>query len=141
MEKNTFKYKTKQRAHIIEYLKQNINNHITAETIIEYFKNVNIAIGKSTVYRCLDSLVQENIIRKYATAERESACFQYIDNSEECNNHYHMKCIKCGSLIHLDCDEIQELQQHILKEHNFKLDICKTVLYGICKACMEQERI
>ena len=132
---NNFKYKTKQRTKIIEFLKKN-KNHVTAEQIIEYFKNEGCPIGKSTVYRCLDNLVEENIVRKYINSEGSSACFQYIENSNECSTHYHMKCIKCGDLFHLDCDEMITLQQHILKEHNFKIDICKTILYGTCKKCL-----
>ena len=33
-----FKYKTKQRARILEYLKNNSKQHITADEIINYFK-------------------------------------------------------------------------------------------------------
>ena len=136
MEKK-FKYKTKQREHILNYLKTNEKNHVTAEEIIEYFKSIENPIGKSTVYRYLDNLVAENIIRKYIIQERGSACFQYIKNQESCNNHYHMKCIKCGALFHLECNEITDLQNHILQNHNFKLDICKTVLYGTCNNCLK----
>lgn len=136
MEKK-FKYKTKQREHILNYLKTNEKKHVTAEEIIEYFKSIENPIGKSTVYRYLDNLVAENIIRKYISQERGSACFQYIKNQESCNNHYHMKCIKCGALFHLECNEITDLQNHILQNHNFKLDICKTVLYGTCNNCLK----
>ena len=97
-------------------------------------------IGKSTVYRYLDNLVQENIIRKYVSSESGvAACFQYINNQIECNNHYHLKCTKCGNLLHLNCNEINELSNHIFEEHKFKLDTCKTVLYGTCEICLSKE--
>ena len=38
---SVFKYKTKQRANILEYLKENTGKHVTADEIINYFKNVN----------------------------------------------------------------------------------------------------
>lgn len=137
MEKN---YRTKQRVNILKYLKENNANHVTADEIIEYFKKIDNPIGKSTVYRYLDNLVQENIIRRYITPERGmSACFQYIDNEESCNSHYHMQCTNCGALIHLECDEINELSNHILKEHKFKLDTCKTILYGECENCINRD--
>lgn len=132
-------YKTKQRAAILEYLKENIDEHITADRIIDYFKQIDNPIGKSTVYRTLDTLVQENVIRKYALTDRsEAACFQYMGENASCNEHYHMKCTKCGMLIHLDCDEIKELSEHIFKEHKFRLDTCKTILYGLCENCLER---
>lgn len=136
--KKILKYKTKQRENLLNYLKQNKKEHITAEQIIKHFKSIGNPIGKSTVYRYLDSLVCENIIRKYINQERGSACFQYIENNETCTNHYHMKCTKCGDLIHLNCEEISELQNHIFKEHGFELDICKTVLYGTCSKCLKK---
>ena len=135
MEKKV-KYKTKQQEYIVEYLKENSDKHITAEEIIKHFKLINSPIGKSTVYRCLDRLLEENVVRKYVISEREGSCYQYIGEEKSCNNHYHMKCTKCGKLYHLECDEVKELQEHILKHHNFKIDICKTVLYGLCSNCM-----
>lgn len=130
-------YKTKQRSAILEYLRANVGEHITADNIIEYFKINGNPIGKSTVYRYLDSLVQENVIRKYATSERgDSACYQYVEENNSCGTHFHMKCLKCGALIHLDCHEVEELSEHILKEHNFRLDVFKTILYGTCENCM-----
>lgn len=133
------KYKTKQRNSIIEYLKINKDKHITADKIIEHFKATENPIGKSTVYRCLDNLVSENVLRKYVISERDGACFQYVENHDNCVNHYHMKCTECGKLLHLECNEITELQEHILNQHNFKIDICKTVLYGLCSDCMNRK--
>lgn len=134
----SIKYKTKQRASILNYLKQNKDHHITAEEILVHFKEIGTPIGKSTVYRYLDSLVSENVIRRYITQERSSACFQYVENKQKCNNHYHMKCINCGALYHIDCKEIKELQNHILKHHKFNLDVCRTVLYGTCQKCLNE---
>lgn len=111
-----FKYKTKQRARILEYLKNNSKQHITADEIINYFKKTENPIGKSTIYRCIDNLIEENVIRKYINEEGKSACFQYIDNQEDCAN-----------------------QEHILKNHNFKIDVCKTILYGTCDKCMNNK--
>lgn len=131
-------YKTKQRSNIIDFLKQNNDKHITADEIIEHFKSIKEPIGKATVYRCLDNLVEENIIRRYAISERgTAACYQYINENNECKEHYHMKCTKCGKLIHLNCNEIKELSEHIYKEHKFRLDECKTILYGTCENCLK----
>ena len=135
-------YRTKQRANILEFIKSNKDIHITADTIIEHFKNNGNPVGKATVYRYLENLVEENVIRKYiAEDNNHAACYQYIDDSSECQTHYHMKCTKCGALMHLKCEELSEISSHILKEHNFKIDICKTVLYGLCGNCMSNENV
>lgn len=135
MERN-LKYKTKQRAKIIDFLKENKEVHLTADDIINHFKNEEKPISKATVYRALESLLNENIIRKYVLQDKSSACYQFVESPNECQNHYHMKCLKCGNLVHLECEEINELQNHILKYHNFKIDLCSTVLYGNCENCL-----
>ena len=56
-------YKTKQRARILEYLKDNKDKHITADTIIEHFKSTGNPIGKATVYRYLDRYRYNGFIR------------------------------------------------------------------------------
>ena len=48
---------------------------------------------------------------------------------------FHCKCEKCGKLIHLHCEELQEIQSHLLGEHGFQLDPRRTVLYGLCEGC------
>lgn len=133
-------YKTKQKANIIKYLQDNKDKHNTVENILLYFKSINEPIGKATVYRHLDNLVEENKVRKYISSESGgAACYQYIDNENSCIEHYHMKCIKCGCLIHLNCKELGALSKHIFKEHEFTLDLCRTTLYGTCKKCLKNE--
>ena len=131
------KYNTKQRERILEYLKKNKNKNTTADDILTYFKNSSEPIGKATVYRYLNRLVEENVVKKYMLEEKNCSCYQYIEG-EHCEEHYHLKCEKCEKIIHLECEEIEEIQNHILKEHNFQLDKNKTILYGICKSCQEK---
>lgn len=128
------KYNTKQREKILNFLKDNKDSNITAEEILNYFGSKGENIGKSTVYRFLNNLVKENVIKKYMVEGRNCSCYQYIEE-KNCNDHYHLKCEKCNKIIHLECDEFKEIQKHIAKDHDFELDSVKTVLYGICKEC------
>ena len=130
------KYKTKQRDILVNYLRE-ASGHITASDVCEYFKEHGSPIGQSTVYRQLESLVDEGIINKYIIDAGSPACFEYVgehhgEGDKVC---YHCKCEKCGKLIHLHCDEISELQEHLFKEHKFKLDPKRTVFYGYCEEC------
>lgn len=131
------KYNTKQRERILKYLKENKDSNITADEIINYFKSTNDKIGKATVYRYLNNLVKENIVKKYMVENRNCSCYQYIEE-QNCDSHYHLKCEKCNKIIHLECDEFKGVENHIAKEHDFELDSVKTVLYGICKECSKK---
>ncbi len=132
------KYNTKQREKILQYLKDNSTSNITAEEILKFFTNSNENIGKATVYRYLNNLVEENIVKKYMVEDRNCSCYQYVGD-EHCGEHYHLKCEKCEKIIHLECEEFNYIQQHILKDHNFELDRVKTVLYGICNECKKEK--
>lgn len=128
-------YKTKQRDLILDYFIKNQENHFTAEEIIEHLKQKGTAVGKSTVYRYLDKLVKDGTVRKYFIEEGISACYQYAQSSDKCMHHFHLKCLNCGKLFHIECNYLNEADEHILSHHNFKVDNTKTVLYGKCEEC------
>ena len=75
---------------------------------------------------------------KYIIDTNSPACFEYTgaDSHAHGDACYHLKCEKCGRLIHLSCDEMGCMGSHLLTEHGFKLDPRRTVFYGLCSECM-----
>ncbi len=134
------KYKTKQRELLLDFFKSREGKHITAAEVCSFVKESGEAIGLSTVYRQLESLVDEGIINKYVIDAGTPACFEYSghDSHEGHEGCFHCKCEKCGKLIHLHCDEMMEIQEHLSREHHFKLNPMRTVLYGLCEDCIEK---
>lgn len=135
------KYKTKQRENLLAYIKTISGKHFTAGDICDYFKDQGTPIGQSTVYRQLEELVNEGLLNKYNLTASDPACFEYIgehthDDGEVC---FHCKCEKCGKLIHLHCDELVEIQSHLMEKHQFSLDPLRTVFYGVCDECKDSE--
>ncbi len=126
-------YNTKQRKLIEDFLREH-KGHITADKVAIALKEKGYEVGRTTVWRTLEKMASENKVRKFTSSPRESACYEYITDTE-CHGHYHLKCTCCGKLLHLDCAQIGLLCEHILSEHGFSLDRTKTVLYGICKEC------
>ena len=129
------KYKTKQRQRLQEFLEASAGSHFTAADVCAYFRERECPIGMTTVYRRLEELVGNGQVKKYIIDENSSACFEYVGN--ECGHPfcYHLKCEQCGKLIHLDCREIRELEEHIAKNHKFLVNPMRTVFYGICEQC------
>ncbi len=132
--RSTDGYKTKQRA-AVEAVLQSTDNHVTVEEMVERLNADGKSVGRTTVYRCLERLVEEGRVRKYAAQSGESACYQYISDDHACHEHFHLKCTACGRLIHIECDHMNELSAHIAAEHGFAVDPLKTVLYGLCGEC------
>lgn len=131
-------YKTKQRQIILDYLSNLHENHITASQIYSHFRDLDIPIGITTVYRQLEKFVCDGIVRKYYIDGIPCACFQYIEKHTDCCTHIHFKCTRCGKLTCVECDKIDALASHFSKEHGFKVDAVKTVFYGICTECLKQ---
>ena len=135
------KYKTRQKEMLIDYLSSVEGEHITANDVCEFFKSQGETIGQSTIYRHLESLVDEGIINKYVIDANSPACFEYMGRESHLAGEvcFHCKCEKCGCLIHLHCDELSEIGRHLYNEPHFKLDPKRTVFYGLCENCVNEE--
>lgn len=130
-------YRTKQRA-IIEKVFAENSGHITIDGLLNDLKKRGETVGRTTVYRTLEKLVNEGKARKYSSSMGESVCYQYTEKSHKCTEHFHLKCDGCGRLIHIECEHITGLSKHIKKDHKFTVNNLKTILYGICEDCAKQ---
>ncbi len=131
------KYKTKQRERLLHYFQSIPGIHITAGDLFNYFKEQDHPIGQSTIYRQLESLVDDGIINKYIIDGNSPACFEYTgtEEPEYSSVLFHCKCEKCGKLYHLQCDELEKINEHLYSVHQFHLDPTRTVFYGLCENC------
>ena len=129
-------YSTKQRELILDLIK-NSSSHITAQDICKCLSEKNLKVSVATVYRTLDKFEKDGIIKKYVIDKRSGACYHVI-KCDSSDPHFHLKCLKCGRLIHLDCDFLEKLQNHIFEDHGFKISSGNTVIYGFCSDCLPQ---
>ena len=132
------KYNTKQRSELINYLESVPGQHVTISDMCDYFEGIGSGIGRTTIYRQMERLVDEGIVNKYIIDANSPACFEYIKKEEhghEETDCFHCKCEKCGKLIHLHCDELRMIKRHLEKHHSFFLDPLRTVFYGVCEDC------
>ncbi len=131
------KYKTKQRDTLLSYLETVTGKHITVADVCDYFRAKGTPIGQATVYRQLESMVDDGLVSKYTIDSGSPACFEYLgahvhEHGEAC---FHCKCEKCGTLFHVHCAELELIQQHLMDHHNFMLNPLRTVFYGLCENC------
>lgn len=131
-------YKTKQKEIILDYLKSNEDSHVTIDEVFNYLSEQGNKVGRTTVYRHMEKLADDGVLRKYYIEEGIGSCYQYIGEREDCHQHFHLKCTECKELIHLKCSYLEDLNNHILKDHNFKINNTKTVFYGICENCRDK---
>lgn len=130
-------YATRQGKRILDYLESLKGRHVTVWEAARYFADAGEGIGQTTIYRHLEKLTEEGKLRKYILSEGKSACYQYVEGGAKCREHFHLKCEKCGTLIHLECDALNKIRRHIFKEHRFRINALKTVFYGRCERCLD----
>ena len=131
------KYRTKQREILLQYFESVSGRHITVWDVCEYFRKRGEAIAQATIYRQIESFVNEGILNKYTVDNGSPACFEYVGEQSHVDSNIciHCKCEKCGKLTHLRGDEFEQMFYRIYGEELFRLDPIRTVLYGLCKEC------
>ena len=99
------------------------------------------AAGKEPVLLAFTSdiirnkLAKEGTVIKYVAEKGCQAAYQYVEPGRGCEQHLHLKCVKCGKIIHLECHFMEEISHHIEESHGFTLQCKNSILYGVCKEC------
>lgn len=132
-------YNTKQKENLLAFLIRNKDKHITVQEISAYLSFEETPVGTATIYRQLDKLVEQGLVRKYILDSKTGACYQYIEGTDGCHEHYHLKCVSCGKLLHINCSCLSGINKHIYEHHGFTVDSSQTVFYGKCSVCNNSE--
>ncbi|MGN0803408.1 MAG: Fur family transcriptional regulator [Candidatus Faecivicinus sp.] len=127
-------YSTRQKRELLRFLKDHNLENFSVDEVTFRLQDEGTQIGRSTVYRYLESLAEQGTVRKYQNAQGMTQ-YQHIEDEARCANHFHMMCKRCGALLHVDCGLMQSLTAHIAEEHGFALDPRETVLVGVCARC------
>ena len=116
---------SKQRE-LIELIVNSSHIHPTAEEIYEISKETIPNISLGTVYRNLNTLVSEKLIRKIKVDEVK---YRYDHNKDK---HAHFICTKCSNIIDLPENIFKNMDKF---DGNIVTDIDLS-LTGICKDCL-----
>lgn len=130
-------YHTKQRQALYEFFKTHAQNTFTVNEVAQAVCAPN-AIGKSTVYRLIAKMAEEEELNRYFDDNKKAVVYQYVDHEHGCDKHFHLKCTDCGKTIHLEDDESEAALRTILKDYQFSMDEGKTVLFGKCRKCYSE---
>ena len=107
-----------------------LDNHPTAENIIEYIKKNHPNISVGTVYKVLDSFVENSLLKKVKT---ESGIMRY---DPLLANHHHLYCQETDRIEDFEDQKLDELiNQYFDKKgiKNFKIQDIKLQITGTFK--------
>lgn len=132
-------YRTQYRSWILNYFEKHGDDMIPASEVFSEMRKEGLSINQATVYRNLDRLEENGKIRGHKLNRKEEKFYQYLEPGHDCSHHLHLYCKRCGKVIHLDCSFMNEIEDHLMKEHGFLLDCSDSVLVGLCETCREKE--
>lgn len=111
-----------------------LHGHVTADEVYDFIKKEHPSVGKGTVYRNLNILVEEGAVRRVEISDGPD-CFDFT-----IREHYHVKCIECGKVFDVDMDTI-DLMKKIRDKHGIEFLSFDILFRGICPKCREIENM
>jgi Fur family peroxide stress response transcriptional regulator len=117
---------TPQRMRVMDAIYM-LDNHPTADNIIAYVRKTDPNIGSGTVYKVLETLVENNLIKKVKT---EKDVMRYDGILE---NHHHLYCIQCDYIEDYKNEKLDSLLKDFFRENeieNFSIEEIKLNISG-----------
>ena len=117
---------TPQRIAILEAI-YTLNNHPTAEMIMNYIKDTHPGIASATVYKVLDALVENQLIKRVKT---DKDIMRYDGILE---NHHHLFCSESEEIKDYMNEELDQLLAAFFKKNgrdDFKIEEIKLQING-----------
>ncbi len=132
------RYTTKQQIAIETFMQEHEGFSYTVDMLCSELIQKGISIGKTTVYRCLERLVQDQKI--IAIPDVSLGCIRYCYANTDPTAMYLM-CDDCHRVKPLNCKAINSFISHVADEHEFQPDNQKTIMYGKCRECGKHEKL
>ncbi len=104
-----------------------LSNHPTAENILDFIRKKDPNIGSGTVYKVLETLVDNQLIKKVKT---EKDIMRYDGIME---NHHHLYCLQCDYIEDYHNEELDRLLGEFFGKHridNFVIEDIKLSITG-----------
>ena len=120
---------SKQREEVLDIVKSSYS-HPTAEEVYQDLKSKGGASSRSTVYRNLGLLEEDETIKKIAISNKPDR-YDYIRKP-----HNHVICSKCGKIADFEYDfRARQIIEAIKEDTNMDTELDSIVVMGICNEC------
>lgn len=98
------------------------------------------AIGRATIYRTVDLLVEENwLARVHWSSSKETATeSEHAYVPIEQGHQHHLICKNCGTVVAFEGCDIDEILGGLARRLNFRVEGHWLEAYGLCQRCQRQ---
>lgn len=108
-----------------------LSQPVTVPDIIKTLSRKNIRVNKTTVYREIDFLLSQSIIKQIQFGEDKK---RY--ESAYGDHHHHLVCTGCDSIVDINLEQDLDREiQSIKKRKNFLVTDHALEFYGLCANC------
>jgi Fur family ferric uptake transcriptional regulator len=121
---------TPQRLRIAETV-FSTHKHFTAEQLYALVKHVEPLVGKVTVYRTLEHLVESGMVEELSI-KKGVASYEHVAGH---GHHDHLICVKCGKIEELSSERLEKVKREEAEARNFEVLSHSLKIYGTCPDC------
>ncbi|MGH9761852.1 MAG: Fur family transcriptional regulator [Blastocatellia bacterium] len=111
--------------------------HVSSEDLYAMVKAKDPSVGFTTVYRTLKLLRDSGLARELESYDGTTL----YEHDYKHTHHDHLICVRCGKLIEFYSEEIEKLQDQIVRQYRFKPLHHSHRIFGICSACQKTEKV
>ncbi len=125
---------TPQRKSIIDVIIANQGKHLSAEEIYDLVKNSCPNIGLATIYRTMQIFDEVGVVYKNNFDDGRSRYELYQDEDHQ---HHHLICIKCGKVVEVEEDLLEQLEVEVENKYKFSIMNHNLKFFGYCHQCRD----
>lgn len=129
LKKHNIKY-SKQRDSILTVLK-NYRKPLTSEQIYDECRRKVQNLSLSTVYRILNTFVEEGLALK-TNLDRENRALFELERHE---HRHHLMCLGCSKMVQISSCPLKQYELEIQDELGYHITSHKLEIYGYCPDC------
>jgi Fur family ferric uptake transcriptional regulator len=104
--------------------------HSTADDLAEVVRGEIGSISRQAVYDSLGVLVDRGLLRRIEPAGSATRYEHRVDD-----NHHHLVCRDCGTIVDVDCASGPAPCLDVLDAHGFAIDEAEIIYWGRCPEC------
>ncbi len=105
--------------------------HLSADDLFDLVRRVDPGIGRATVYRTLQWMVEAGIARKVDFGEGRSR----FEPSYRHPRHFHLICTKCHQSSEFLSSDVESLMEEVAASRGFTAVQSVVQIYGTCEDC------
>ncbi len=122
---------TSPRRTVVETI-QRTERSFTADELVQQLTAERSGVGRATVFRTLDLLVQHGVLDRL---HQPDGCHSYLLCGAGDRHHHHLICSDCGTVVEFEDCSVQPLLDELSLRTDFQINGHWLEVFGQCSVC------